>query len=264
MWLRTIVTDVRERLIAHIAGCVGKRGLLGRRHARDEDLENLIALGASGMAGHEKSVSLTWIDKVAKRTIAAPSYSGADLSVIIHGVEEIVTDTERRGSDANFLEGIEVLRSCWITLRTRGLMKSSDAGALIETLCVLGEAALPSCTDIVALACMDVAPDHGQIPFRIGAAALRHSRDRVAIAALSRLGALAVNDSFQRELIGLLALFSSSGSSAAAVARTIVIERHAWSVDEVRRAATNAATQFVEIGEFKMGDQVTAYASTCE
>src|SRR4029077_6449468 len=47
MWLRTIVVDVRERLIAHIAGRVGKRGLLGRRYDSDEDLENLIALGAS-------------------------------------------------------------------------------------------------------------------------------------------------------------------------------------------------------------------------
>src|SRR4029077_11437518 len=229
---------------------------LGRRYDSDEDLENLIALGASGMAGHERRVPVNWIHKLAKRPMEAPSTICTDLSLIIHGIERIVTDAERRGSDSNFLEGVEVLRKCWITLRTRDLMKSSDAGALIETLCVLGEAGLPICADIVAIACMDVAPDHGQIPFRIGAAALRHSRDRVAIAALSRLGALAVNDDCKRELIGLVALFASSGSSAAAVARTVIIERHGWSVDEVRRAARNAAAQFVEIGEFKMGDQV--------
>jgi hypothetical protein len=262
IWLRMFVTDVRDRLVNHVATRISAARRKRQKHVSDEDLENLLALGASGLAGHEKRIVLEWINRLAVQSISDRQNAGLDFAVIIHGVGRVVMDSERPGSDDDFLQAIGVLRNCQSALQARHLAATSGAAALIETVCSVAESAMPQCSDLVAMACLDVAPDSRQVPFRIGAAALTHRRYRIAVAALSRLETLAAeSDGVHRELLGLVALFDSGGGTAAAIGSSIVKDRLGYGIDALRAAAAKAAGEFGEIGEFALADLITAYAA---
>ena len=232
-----------------------------QRSLSDADIDDLIVLGETGSSQHEKRFVLLTIGAIFRRIGAADQYDGTVLSPLVRGLVKIIASEDRPGTTQNYQTAIEIINHLWTTVNERRFFNKRDATTLIETSSELGEAAVRSRHETVAVAFLNTIADE-TVLFRIGVAALRHDRNRIAVTALSKLEVAAdEHDRLSKELIGLVAAFCASGAHAASWGRGFSRRLHRQYVpDEIRGAARRAVDEFSQVAEYRIADMITTHA----
>jgi hypothetical protein len=259
-WLVMMKLDVRTLLVWTIAEQMRWRFRI-RGSFRDADLEDLIVLGENSPSGYEKNYVISRVRSVSSDVIAHERYTGTELTPLIAGMARIVASSYRPGTDVNFFKAAEVIEEIWMAVQRRQMFENKKDGATMkETAAALGVAAVEFGRDTAALACINAIPNQERVFYRVGVAALRATRFRVALAALSKLEAIADRKQLlSKELIALSAYFSVAGVHASSVGRAFQSRlARTYSRNEVHAAALRAADDFALIGEYEAADTVIA------
>jgi hypothetical protein len=247
LWWRMMKHDIRTRLVSTLSRQIIRR-YKKRGDFADDDLRDLISLGAHAGPGHEKQKVIVALSEICESVQRTTRYGGTEIGDVIYGFKSLYSGPAREGDEANFMASLETLRAVWRRLHDRQLPHESDAQATIDVACWLGEHALRAGADSAALHTLDVIFDNVEVPFRIGRTALQRCRFAVAVACLNHLEALAeAKFIMPKELIGLIAWFQHSGQSAS--------RRSGLIHDTVRiEMILQAAAEYYELGDFETAD----------
>jgi len=257
-WYVMMKSDIRTWLVTDLGKRI-RKAIKERRVVVDADLEDLILLGENGSPGHEKAIVIKTLGSICDDVRSLPSYTGNELGVLVRGLERILDGNEESPTTDNFIEGIGIVQSTWTEIDALSKRGAPDITALIETTCSIAELALRSGSDAVASASLDVVPDVIRIPFRVGLAALLRDNFRVALAALSRLEAIAERKGeISNELIALVAHFAIKGRSGSHLARSFAGRIKTLDAVVLERASA-AVAAFYLAGDFLTADLVSNY-----
>lgn len=258
-WLFMLKVDIRSLIVWFLSVGLWMQFVF-RGTFRVADVEDLIVMGESAPSGYEKNSVLSLMSRVVRRVVnAVDGYDGTILSPLFAGLVQVVTFTHRPGTAQNYVRTTEIVGESWESLRKRRFLKKPDGVALIEAASKLGEAAVKAGHETAALAFMNTIMDE-KVLFRIGLAALRDQRYRIAVSALTKLEVAAdESNKLTKELIGLAAYFCATGEHAASVGRSFSHRLDAqYTPEQVAEAGRRAAGEFCEIAEYAIADTIVA------
>lgn len=250
-WLY-IYRNVRINLV--IDGLV--QALLAKRDFRDPDLEDLITFGEH-LRGSEKDHVIRAIGALsADIQQARDYYDGTQLEHLLRGLQRVV---ERGGTPAHHRSALAVVTKVWGQLVQQNLVDDHDADVLREVVRTLGSVAVSPQMGSMPLRWMSSIPYVLDVPYSIGATAVRAGAYTIAVDALSRLSWTAeAAKSLPPELIALIAHFQGAGPSAGRTARDF-LDRLKYSAHDVRVAAETAAEEFRVKADYATADAIGAF-----
>ncbi len=258
--IRMLRIDLRTWVIGKIQKSISD-ALLERGSFAEADLEDLVLLGED-LRGAQKNVVIAAIGELAVAAQSSPRYDGNELEGIIQGLQRVLQTSEPAGLDENYRRAIEIIGASWRRLVSKGFAAENDARVLREAACAIGEASVKNASDAIILRCMAAIPNNVETPFRVGAAAVKQRRFRIALAALNRLESIAAAENrLPGQLIALVAHLCELGGVAARHARDFGARLHR-SAEEIERATGDAAAGFYAAGDFAAADAVNAHLLT--
>jgi hypothetical protein len=200
----------RDKVVAQLSRAAAK-GILRRGRPIESELLDLIQLGKQSQSGQDKELVLQALAFLAEAVQARPGYDGAQLEELIIGLEEMLVLGDQIGSPENFHSAADHLSDMIISACNKA--NSHDLKLAIQAVSMLGRASLryepshiqPKFIEALALANevqRDAANWMSQALFEIGSKAAERHQILVAMAALSKLEALAMQ---HRPITGELA-----------------------------------------------------------
>lgn len=250
-WIRMMSLNVRTMLVKDISAEM-HASLRRTGTITNADLEDLVTLGEH-LAGEEKEAVISAVGKLSARVQERDRYDGTELEGLIRGLQQTV---ENGSGDEHHRAALKIVGDRWRTLVQREFRKEHDAAVLVAAACAMGEVAVARCSEAVVLRWLSTIPNVVELPYLVGAAAVRAGQFRIAIDALSRLAVIAdAEKRLPRELIALVAYFSDKGPSAGSAARAF-IEHLGYFAMEVRVAAGDAAEEFKSIADYAAADAI--------
>lgn len=255
-WLFMLKLDVRSWIVRWIAVRL-RWWFIVSGEFPDNDVDDLTILGESAPSGHEKRYILSKVSLVFNHVAAAERYDGTVMSLLVTGLVKVLASKDRPGTAQNFIQAVEIIGELYHALKARRFLRKRDGTNLIETACKVGEAAVKASHETAASLFLDTLPEE-KVLFRIGLAALRHKRYRVAVKALTKLEVVAdEKDLLPKELIGLAAHFCTAGKHAREVGRKFSQRLdHRYSAAEISEAAQRASKEYCDIAEYTTADTI--------
>lgn len=198
----------------------------------EETLHDLIYLGRHGKAGANKRLVLDALDDLAYAVQESPTYQGAELEELIHGLRDVVINNEQAGNDGDFNRVLGILKNIRHRLTHKEYTsKYIDAWLTRTVLEELGVEAVRSKSGQTAERFIEAASEYGysEIIFKMGLAGLENHQFHTATLALSKLEALADEKGYANideihDLIGLVAHFARGRAATRMRADSFLVE----------------------------------------
>jgi hypothetical protein len=237
-------------------------------------LSDLSYLGEYGHAGDEKEIVLDVINnlveivqkKVKTREL---NYNGYELESLIRHIPAMLDNNSQPGNDRNYRRAVEVLSNIWRWLSKRKV--TDDALSTREALTHLALQSVEKTAEETALAYLEIAADcDSHMVFDMGLAAIRAKKYPLAVAALSKLEAMASNavvNKLDREvsrearanLLGITAHLAADGPSAACRAESAINLNEELFSPSLRSALTDAYDYHYSASRFDIADKILLF-----
>jgi hypothetical protein len=260
----------RQKVVDHLASELLK-SLDADRNIDTIVLRDLSYLGEHGQAGDEKEIVLNVIDRLAetvqfKVKTNVLRYSGYELESLIRHIPAMLDNTAQPGNDQNYRRAVEVLANIWRWLGTRRV--TDDALSTREALRHLALQSVERTAEDTSLAYLEIAADcDSHMVFDMGLAAIKSQKYTLAVAALTKLEAMASNAlastqafDVKREtrsnLLGIAAYLAADGPSGSIRAETSLRLNEELFSPSLRHALADASDYHYDAGRFDIADKI--------
>jgi hypothetical protein len=243
-----------------------------RQYFDDAAVRDLTYVGEHGRTGAEKQMVLNVIDQLVK-TIQEKvrghqlTYHGYELESLIRHIPLMLDNRAQPGDEENYRRAGEVLTDIW---RWVGKPKATDdALSTREALRRLALQSVQLTTEDTVFGYLEIAADcDSQMVFDIGIASLEAKRRTLAVAALTKLEALAeasvIDQSHEAgrtmsNLVGMAAHLAARRGSGAIRAQKAL---QALDVDSRQQALNYAYEYHYAAGRFDIADDISSFQIT--
>jgi tetratricopeptide (TPR) repeat protein len=214
----------REKIVNYL------ENKLKRRFQKDGSIlikvmTDLITLGERSEAGYQKEIVLTAIYNIIEEIQDSEHYDGNSLEDILREFEKIAGSKDKPGNESDFQLSVDILEKILKRISIKKLSVYGDEMLAYHALKEIGKKLVELKLSKLLLKIVFIASSNSSVLFEIGLAAFKAGDYLSALAALNKLGTLALEASpiepqAADDLLGLLAHFWTAGSSSQRLARS--------------------------------------------